>query len=142
MPFGVPMVWRVPSNHGTDSYFCMMPPIQNGMSMKKNQHLCIRIYHQQFGLCLMVMDILFLNYWTIFLCTLTKKTVFLQTAKNSSLQLQELHTTCQAQTSPIIRSQTASSMIPSGISNFQKENRNLASSLQQRNLLHHSHTAY
>jgi len=33
------MVWRVPSNHGTDSYFCMMPPIQNGMSMKKESTL-------------------------------------------------------------------------------------------------------
>jgi len=29
------MVWRVPSNHSTDCYFCMVPPIQNGMSVKK-----------------------------------------------------------------------------------------------------------
>jgi hypothetical protein len=29
------MVWRVPSNHGTDCYFCMMLPIQKDMSMKK-----------------------------------------------------------------------------------------------------------
>ena len=34
MPFGVPMGWRVPSNHSTDCYFCMVLPIQNGMSMK------------------------------------------------------------------------------------------------------------
>ena len=27
------MVWRVPSNHITDCYFCIMPPIQNGMSI-------------------------------------------------------------------------------------------------------------
>ena len=39
MPFGVPMVWRVPSNHSTDCYFCMVPPIQNGMSMKKKPTL-------------------------------------------------------------------------------------------------------
>jgi len=39
MPFGVPMDWRVPSNHGTDCYFCMMPPIQDGMSMKKKSTL-------------------------------------------------------------------------------------------------------
>jgi len=35
MPFVVPMVWRVPSNQITDCYFCMLPPIQNGMSMKR-----------------------------------------------------------------------------------------------------------
>jgi len=41
MLFGVPMVWRVPSNHSTDCYFCMVCPIQNCMFMKKkNQHLC------------------------------------------------------------------------------------------------------
>ena len=39
MPFGVPMVWRVSSNHSTDSYFCVVPPIQNGMSMKKKSTL-------------------------------------------------------------------------------------------------------
>ena len=106
--------------------FCFLPPIQNGTSMKKekNQHLCIRIYHQEFGLCLMAMDILFLTLRTILLRTLTTKTVFLQTAKNSSHQLQEMQTTCQAQTPPNIRSQTASSMTSSGISNFQKIRQN------------------
>jgi len=39
MPFGVPTVWRVPSNHSTDCYFCMVHPIQNGMSMKKKSTL-------------------------------------------------------------------------------------------------------
>jgi len=39
MPFGVPVVWRVPSNHSTDCYFCMVPLIQNGMSMKKKSTL-------------------------------------------------------------------------------------------------------
>ena len=87
---------------------------------EKKNHLCARIYHQQFGLCLMAINFLFLSVRTTLLCTLTTKTVFLQTAKNSS---QELQTTCQAQISPIIRSQKASSMTSSGISNFQKEGR-------------------
>ena len=39
MPFGVPTVWRVPSNHSTDCYFCMVPPIQNGMAMKNKSTL-------------------------------------------------------------------------------------------------------
>ena len=32
-------VWRVSSNHSTDCYFCMLPPIQNGMSMKTKSTL-------------------------------------------------------------------------------------------------------
>ena len=43
--------------------------------LRQNQHLCIRIYHQQFGLCLMAMDFLFLNLRTILLYTLTTMTV-------------------------------------------------------------------
>jgi len=39
MLFGVPMLWRAPSSHSTDCYFCMVPPIQNGMSMKKKSTL-------------------------------------------------------------------------------------------------------
>jgi len=33
------MVWRVPSNHIADCYFCMVRPIQNGISMKKKSTL-------------------------------------------------------------------------------------------------------
>jgi len=83
----------------------------------------------------MAMDFLYLKLRTILLCNLATKTVFLETAKNSSHQLQEMQTTCQAQTSPIIRSQKASSVTPSGISNFQKIRQNF---WQQWNLLHHS----
>ena len=39
MLFGVPFVWGMPSNHSTDCYFCMVPPVQNGMSMKKKSTL-------------------------------------------------------------------------------------------------------
>jgi len=68
----------------------------------------------------MAMDFLFLNFRTILLCTLTMKTVFLKRAKDSSHQLQEMQSTCQAQTPPIIRSQKASSMTSSGNSHFQR----------------------
>ena len=33
------MVWRVPINHSTDCYFCMVPLIQNGMSKRKKSTL-------------------------------------------------------------------------------------------------------
>jgi hypothetical protein len=65
MPFGVHIVWRVPSNHSTDCYFCMVPPIQTGMSMKKKSTVVYPNIHQQFGMCLMAMDFLFLNLQTI-----------------------------------------------------------------------------
>ena len=39
MPFGLPMVWRVPSTYSNDRYFSMVPAIQNGISMKKKSTL-------------------------------------------------------------------------------------------------------
>jgi len=99
-----------------------MLPIQNGMSMKKKSTLvypnipsAIRPVPHGGGLPVPETPDNF--------ATLMTKTVFLETAKNSSHQLQEMQATCQAQTSPIIRSQKASSMTSSGISNFQKEGR-------------------
>ena len=124
LPFGVPVVWRVPRNHSSDCYFCMVPPIQNGMSVKKKSTLVYPNIPSANGLCLMVMDFLFLNLRTILLYTLTMMTVFLQTAKNNSHQLQEIQTTYKAQTPPIIRAQKASSVTSSGISNFQKIRQN------------------
>ena len=88
----------------------------------KNQHF-IRIYHQQFCLCLMAMDFLSLNLRTILLCTLTTKAVFLQTAQNSSHQLQEMADYLPSTDSSNQRSQNASSMTSSGISNFQNKGR-------------------
>jgi len=73
----------------------------------------------------MAMDFLFLNLQTILLYALTMMTEFLQTAKNNSHQLQEMQTTCKAQTPPIIRSQKESPMTSSGISNFQKIGQNV-----------------
>ena len=40
MPFAVPMVWRKPSNHSSDCYFCLTPPVASGMNRKKH-----RIYY-------------------------------------------------------------------------------------------------
>jgi len=122
MPFGMPIVWRVPSNHSTD-LFLYGAPYSKWYVHDKKINTCV-IYHQQFGLCFRGMDFLFLNLRTILLLTLTAKTVFLQTAKNSSHHLQEMQTTCQAQTPSIIRSQKTSSKISSEISNFQKIRQN------------------
>jgi len=124
LPFGVSVVWRVPRNHSTDCYFCMVPPIQNYMSMKKKSTLEYPNIPSANGVCLIAMDFLFLNLRTILLYNLTMMTVFLQITKKNSHQLQEMQTTCKAQTPPIIRSQKASSMTSSGISNFQKISRN------------------
>ena len=125
LSFMMPMGWRKPSNHCTDCYFCIVPSIQNGMSMKKKSTL---VYHSNISSSIRPVPhgdgLPVLNIRTILLCTLTTKTVFVQTAKNSSHQLQEMQTTCQAQTPPIIRSQKTSSMTSSGISNFQKIRQN------------------
>ena len=40
MHFAVPMVWRKPSNHSSDCYFCLTPPVASGMNRKKH-----RIYY-------------------------------------------------------------------------------------------------
>lgn len=37
MAFAVPIVWREPTNHLDDGYFCWTPPIKAGLSMKKIQ---------------------------------------------------------------------------------------------------------
>ena len=39
MPFAVPMTWREPTDHTNTCYFCMVPPVQKGLSMKKKQSI-------------------------------------------------------------------------------------------------------
>lgn len=35
MPFAVPMIWRELTNHITGCNFCMVPPVQKGITKKK-----------------------------------------------------------------------------------------------------------
>jgi len=33
------MVWREPSNHSSDCYFCLTPPVASGMNRKRKQNV-------------------------------------------------------------------------------------------------------
>ena len=39
MPFAIPVVWREPSNHINDCYFCLTPSLASGMNRKKKQRI-------------------------------------------------------------------------------------------------------
>jgi hypothetical protein len=53
MLFAIPVVWREPSNHSSDCYFCLTPPVASGMNRKKKQKLTNQIYPLPSDLCLM-----------------------------------------------------------------------------------------
>jgi len=39
MPFAVPMVCMETSNHSSDCYLCLTPPVASGMNRKKEQRI-------------------------------------------------------------------------------------------------------
>ena len=43
MSFAVPVVWREPSNHSSDCYFCLTPLVASGMNRKKQKFDCLNI---------------------------------------------------------------------------------------------------
>ena len=53
MPLAIPVVWREPSNHSSDCYFCLTPPVASGMSRKKKQRIDYPNIPSASDLCLM-----------------------------------------------------------------------------------------
>jgi len=39
MPFAIPLMWRDSSNHSSDYYFCLTPPVAIGRNRKKKQRI-------------------------------------------------------------------------------------------------------
>jgi len=84
----------------------------------------------------MAIDFLFLNLRTVLLYTLTTKTVFLQTAKNSSHRLQYMQTSTDSSIHKITEGELND--LIRDLELLKNKAELLASKLQQWNLLHHS----
>jgi len=124
MPFVVPMFWRVRSNHNIDCYICMVPSIQNGVSMKKQSTLVYpnipsAIRPMPHGGGLPVPEPLD----NFDMCSDDEDSVS-SNSKEKQPSASRDATICQAQTPPIIKSRKARSVTSSGILNFQKIRQN------------------
>ena len=107
------------------TYFCIVPPIQNGMYMKKKIKTCVSKYTISNSACAswgwtscswISGQFCYVLWW--------QRQCFFKQQRTAAVSFKEMQTTCQAQTPPIVRSQTASSVTSSGILNFQKIRQN------------------
>ena len=105
---------------------------------RKNQHLCIRIYHQQFGLCLMAMNFLFLNLQTILLCTLMTRTCFFKQRRTAATASRDADYLPSTDSSNHKITEGKLNDLLRDLKPPKKKAELLASRLQQWNLLHHS----
>ena len=123
MPFGVPMVWRVPSKTLLTVISIWCPVIKMVCPWRRSQHLCIRIYHKQFCLRLMAMTSSSWNSGQFCYVLWRRRQFFFKQRRTAAISFKCCRQFAKHSLPTIIRSQKASSMTSSGMSNFQKEGR-------------------